>query len=98
MFDIYVSLTYSQLYIIFISTLSFLLFGYDKWQALKPSKNVSRISENILFFSALIGGTFGALLSMFIFRHKIKKLSFILKFSIIVLIQIVVIYFYLNLI
>ncbi|RLD40746.1 MAG: DUF1294 domain-containing protein [Bacteroidetes bacterium] len=63
---------------------------------LKNSKNISRVSENRLLFTTLIGGTIGALLSMFIFRHKIKKPSFIIKFSILVILQTAIFFFILK--
>jgi len=76
--------------------IAFILYGYDKLLALKNSKNIYRISENKLLFTTFIGGIIGALLSMFIFRHKIKKPSFIIKFCIVVIIQVILIYFYIK--
>ena len=96
MINIDITLTYFELYLILISTVSFILYSYDKLQSLKNSKNITRVSENKLLISSLIGGTVGSLLSMFIFRHKIKKPSFIIKFSIVVIIQVIAIYFYIN--
>jgi uncharacterized membrane protein YsdA (DUF1294 family) len=40
-----------------------------------------------------LGGTIGALLGMLLFRHKISKTSFLLKFGLIVLIQAVFMYY-----
>jgi uncharacterized membrane protein YsdA (DUF1294 family) len=65
----------------------FILAGYDKYQA---KKNKRRIPENTLFLLETIGGTIGLLLAMLFFRHKTSKPSFILKFSAIVFIQIVI--------
>jgi uncharacterized membrane protein YsdA (DUF1294 family) len=61
--------------------------GYDKYLALK---NRYRIPENTLFLLAAVGGSLGLLLAMFLFKHKTSKTSFILKFSGIFLIQIVI--------
>jgi uncharacterized membrane protein YsdA (DUF1294 family) len=58
-----------------INILTFILFGVDKHLALK---NKRRISENNLHTFSILGGFVGAFLAMFLFRHKIKKLSFIL--------------------
>jgi len=96
MLNISFSINYIQAYIIIISTFSFLLYAYDKLQALKQSKNISRVSEMKLLGSSLIGGTIGSILSMLIFRHKIKKISFIIKLLLIIIIQVVGFYLYLR--
>ena len=51
-----------------------------------------RIPEIVLHLLTLIGGTLGALLGQLIFRHKIKKIKFIIVFWVIVIVQVVVIY------
>ena len=96
MININMTLSYFELYLILISTASFLLYAYDKLQALKNSKNITRVSEKKLLLSSLIGGSVGSLLAMLIFRHKIKKASFIIKFSIVIILQVVAIYFYIK--
>ena len=88
------TLTYLELYFILVNIYSFALYTYDKFQALKNSQNVSRVSEKALLISSFIGGTFGSLISMFLLRHKIKKPSFIIKFSILVILQLLLIYLY----
>lgn len=90
------ALSYFQIYIICISFISFILYAYDKLQALKTSKIIQRVSENRLLFTTLLGGTLGSLLSMFIFRHKIKKASFMIKFIIVVILQIIVVFLYIK--
>lgn len=62
-------------YLIFINTFLFLLFGLDKYKAIK---NKWRIKERDLILSAFFGGSIGALLGMIIFRHKIKRIKFII--------------------
>ena len=89
-------LTYLELYLLSINLVAFTLYGYDKLQAIKSSKYISRVSENKLLFITLIGGTIGALLSMLMFRHKIKKPSFMIKFSIVVILQAIGIFIYIN--
>lgn len=76
------------LYFLIINIAVFILAGYDKYQA---RKNKQRIPENTLFLLEGIGGTLGLLLAMLLFRHKTSKSSFILKFSAIVFIQILII-------
>ena len=86
------SLSYTEIYFISISLLSFIYYSYDKLQAIRNGKNISRVPEINLLFSSFIGGTVGSILAMIIFRHKIKKLSFMLKFIFIVILQIVIYY------
>jgi uncharacterized membrane protein YsdA (DUF1294 family) len=81
------------LFFLFISIVVFVLAGYDKHLA---RKNKWRIPENTLFFLEAIGGTIGLLLAMLLFNHKTSKTSFIVKFSVILLIQIVLIYLILT--
>ncbi len=89
-------LSYLQIYLIVINILTFMLYGYDKLKSLIHIKNISRVSENKLLLTALLGGTFGSLLAMLLFRHKIKKPSFIIKFSLVVIIQIALLFLYLK--
>ena len=88
------TLNYFQIYLISINLLAFILYGYDKALALTTHKNISRISENKLLFSTLLGGAIGSLSAMLLFRHKIKKTSFILKFFIVLIVQILLAFFY----
>jgi uncharacterized membrane protein YsdA (DUF1294 family) len=80
-------------YFLFINIFVFVIAGYDKYQA---RKNKRRIPENTLFFLEAIGGTIGLLTAMFLFRHKTSKTSFIVKFSIIFLIQAILVYLKLS--
>jgi uncharacterized membrane protein YsdA (DUF1294 family) len=81
------------LYFLLINTTAFIFAGYDKYLAIK---NKSRISENTLFAAALFGGSAGLLLAMLLFRHKTSKYSFIIKFTIILLAQLVLVYLKLD--
>lgn len=76
-------------YFLIITFLTFVIAGYDKYLALK---NRYRIPENTLFTAAFFGGSIGLLFAMLLFRHKTSKTSFIVKFGIIVLLQLVLIY------
>ncbi len=81
------------LYFLFINVLVFIFAGYDKFQA---RKNKRRIPENTLFLMALIGGSPGLLTAMLLFRHKTSKTSFIVKFVLILVIQVALIIAFLN--
>ncbi len=61
-------------YLIFVNSITFIICVYDKLMAIKHRY---RIPEDILLFLSFIGGTFGFVLGMFIFRHKTKKIKFI---------------------
>lgn len=62
------------LYLLTINTLIFILFGFDKYKAIKTKQ---RISEKTLHTISLLGGFLGAIFGMLFFRHKIKKMKFI---------------------
>ena len=61
------------LYLICINLIAFAVYGIDKWKAVHKRW---RISEGVLFGLACIGGSFGALMGMYAFRHKIRKALF----------------------
>jgi uncharacterized membrane protein YsdA (DUF1294 family) len=67
------------------------IFGIDKRKAAKHQR---RIPECTLLLVTFLGGTIGAIVGMLIFRHKVSKKSFLMKFIGIVLIQIILIYIY----
>lgn len=67
--------------------------GYDKKLA---QNNKRRISEKTLLTFVVIGGTVGSGLGMLFFKHKTSKRSYLLKFWLIVVIQIFIVYFYFN--
>ena len=90
------NLTYFQIYLISINLIAFTLYAYDKFQSLKSTKNIQRVSEKKLLSTTLLGGTVGSILAMIILRHKIKKVSFIIKFSVVVIIQAIVTFLYIK--
>lgn len=66
--------------------------AYDKHLA-KTQKQ--RISERTLLSFVFLGGTIGSGLAMLAFRHKTAKRSYLLKFWMIVIVQILIGWFYL---
>ena len=76
---------YFLLYLLLINAVAFLLMLVDK---IKAKKNRWRIRERTLFGSALLGGSIGALLGMYTFRHKTRHLSFTLGMPAILIAQI----------
>lgn len=76
------------IYFVGVNLLGFLSMGIDK----KRAKNHEwRISEAVLFFFAIIGGSIGSLLGMKLFRHKTKHKKFTIGIPIILVLQIGVI-------
>ncbi|MBO6186000.1 MAG: DUF1294 domain-containing protein [Chryseobacterium sp.] len=75
-----------------INLLTFFVFFTDKRKAIKHQR---RISENTLLVLSFFGGSLGAAIGMLIFRHKISKITFMIKFfGVIVLQSILLIIFY----
>jgi len=83
------------IYLSAVSLLGFIVMGADKRKA---EKQLWRIPEKTLFLVALIGGSIGVLLGMWVFRHKTKHLSFSLGIPLIIAVQIcAVVLIYLSL-
>ena len=72
-------------YLITINICQFLIMGLDKLLAIKKK---NRISEKTLLINAFLGGSIGALLCMYTFRHKTKKLKFQLLYPLFLIIHI----------
>jgi len=78
-------------YFIGINVLTFLLYGIDKWKAMRGKW---RIPEDTLIWLAIAGGSIGALLGMYLFHHKTKHRKFTLSVPAIFLVQVLLIYFF----
>lgn len=72
-------------YLLLINAAAFVLMLVDKHRA---RKNRWRIPERTLILSAALGGSIGALLGMYTFRHKTKHLKFTLGIPAILIAQI----------
>lgn len=79
---------YFIIYLVIINIIAFLAMYIDKRKA-KYGK--WRIPEQSLFILALIGGSIGAIIGMYTFRHKTKKLRFSVGFPVILTLQIILI-------
>ena len=77
-------------YLIAVNTLTFVVYGIDKWKAKQGSW---RISEATLLTLAVIGGSIGALLGMKIWHHKTMHKKVKYGLPLILLAQIVLVYF-----
>lgn len=81
-------------YFIIINLFTFLTFGLDKYFAIK---NKNRIRIVFLIFLAIIGGSVGGLLSMFIFNHKTRVDYFIYGLPLIMIMQLFLLILFYNL-
>ena len=59
--------------LLLINLFAFVLYGIDK---AKAKRGAWRIPEATLLLVAFLGGSFGALLGMEVFRHKTRHLKF----------------------
>ncbi|SIR51079.1 MULTISPECIES: DUF1294 domain-containing protein [unclassified Chryseobacterium] len=76
-------------FLLIMNLITFGVFGFDKWQA---QKHQWRISENTLLLLSILGGILGAASGMILFNHKVSKKSFLMKFILVVLIDLVFFY------
>lgn len=81
-------------YIIILNILGYLIMYIDKRRA---KKQQWRIWEQTIFLITFLGGGIGTTLGMYTFRHKTKKIKFIIGLPLITIIEIVVI-IYINVI
>lgn len=80
-------------YLIGINVLTFLVYGADKWKA---RRSKWRIPEDTLIWMAIVGGSVGALLGMYLFRHKTQHKKFKIGVPLILLVQLVLTYLFLR--
>ena len=73
-------------YLLLINLWAFGLMGFDKSRARR--RGARRIRERTLFLSALLGGGLGAVLGMWVFRHKTRHWYFVWGLPLILLAQI----------
>ena len=72
-------------YLTIINAIAFALKLADKAWA---RKNLWRIPERTLFTAAILGGSVGSLLGMYLARHKTKHLKFVIGIPVILAAQI----------
>ena len=75
------------LYLILINLAAWGLMGADKYRA---RKHAWRIPERTLFAVALLGGSLGAILGMYLWHHKTKHWYFVIGMPLILVAQILV--------
>ena len=92
---IFSSIIYQLAVILGLANLAgFILVGWDKNRSLKQEE---RLPEALLFFSAVLFGSLGVFLGMFIFRHKTRKIYFPLGIGLLLAQQVWLLYLlYIN--
>ena len=80
-------------YLGIINFVTFVIFAIDKFAAIERR---SRVRIVTLLWLAFIGGSIGGLLSMYIFRHKTNKDYFTVGIPLIIIMQIVVLFYLMN--
>ena len=80
-------------YLVIINIVTLIAFAIDKIAAIEHR---SRIRIVTLLGLALIGGSSGALIAMYVFRHKTKKDYFTVGVPLIILMQSVVFFYMMN--
>ena len=80
-------------YLVLINIMAFTAFGMDKYYAVKDK---SRIPIIILIGIASLGGTIGGLSGMYLFRHKTSKSYFSVGLRAILLTQLIVLFYLMN--
>lgn len=74
------------LYLIAVNALSFLLMLADKHRA---RKKLWRIPERTLLGAAVLGGSLGSLIGMYLLRHKTKHPKFFVGIPVILMLQVI---------
>lgn len=86
--------TWILVYLLLINALAFVLMLADKRKA---QKKKWRVPEATLMTAAALGGSLGALLGMYAFRHKTRHLKFTLGVPLLLAVQAAVLFFALSL-
>lgn len=74
------------IYLLAINVITFLIMLIDKKKA---EKGRWRIKESTLLTLALLGGSIGEMLGMYVFRHKTKKPRFFIGVPVMLVLQII---------
>ena len=81
------------IYFFIINLFAIFLMKYDKVKAIN---NQFRVSEKTLFLIALILGGIGIYIGMYLFRHKTKHVKFTIGIPLIIILNILTIYYLIS--
>jgi uncharacterized membrane protein YsdA (DUF1294 family) len=79
---------YIVTYYLLINALAMVVTGIDK---IKARRTKWRIKESTLYLLSFLGGAFGMVLSMVLFRHKTQKAKFTMIVSLAVVLHLFII-------
>ena len=85
-----IQIFFVQVALVIINGIALTIFGIDKW---KSKKSSWRIPESRLLFIAFLG-PFGAYTGMLLFRHKTRKIKFLLVPIFLFIQVLLIVYFY----
>lgn len=74
------------IYFLIINAVGLFMMGIDK---LRAKKQLWRVPEKTLFLVALLGGSIGTNVGMYVFRHKTKHWYFVIGMPLILIVQVV---------
>lgn len=77
------------IYLVAVNITAFAMMGADKKKAVRHEW---RIPEARLFGSALLGGGMGAVIGMYVFRHKTRHWYFVVGMPLIMILNFAIIY------
>ena len=80
-------------YIVIINFVTFIVYAVDKYKAVHHRFRIRIVSLLVLAF---LGGSIGALLSMYTFRHKVSRDYFTVGVPLILIMQLVVVFYLMN--
>ena len=81
-----------SIYLIIINLIGFAVMFIDKYKA---KRGKWRIPENTIFMITAIGGGIGTIVGMYKFRHKTKKLKFTIGLPVLLILDILLIIWFL---
>lgn len=81
------------IYLLVINIITLIAFALDKIHSIEGNK---RIRISVLLFLSFIGGSIGALLAMYIFRHKTRQDYFTVGVPLIIIMQLFCIFYLMN--
>lgn len=73
------------IYLVIVNLLGFGLMGADKRFARAHTR---RVPENVLFVTALLGGSLGSWIGMYVFRHKTRHWYFVIGMPLLLALQV----------
>ena len=83
----------ATIYLLVINLVTFIVYGIDKYNAIRQR---SRVRIVTLLGLTLVGGSIGGLLAMYTFKHKTRKGYFSVGIPLIIVMQVVLVFFLMN--